>query len=909
MRYIAALSLALLGLFLGHNARAQIPNDQIDRAIEISMKERIARVEGRIVGADVDLETPTFGLPTVWYKFVPPISGKIFSQIQGIGYFMWATAITGDLETDTYTVVAEAGVSTSYNNSGTSINTDNYDVVGGTTYYIGVIRGSQLDARGRGNFDFSYIHVFTAGQISDTFAARTPIGGSKASIRLNLGSLTTEADEPPHSTSAMAPAGKTGWLTITKPIRTLIKLNAKSTTFEPLIAVYSGNALTALTRVAQSTAGGSVKERSATLSFVAEANVPYAIAFDGNANRAGVFTLEFETSAVTPGFIVRPQPQIVQEGASFIMTATVAATGDPVYQWQSRPPGSKTWINLVDDATHAGVTTNILTVSNILLEADGTQYRVRVSDVVGATTSPSALVNVTEFAPATTEVLGNLSIDISNTRLVDDLEGVTFYATGLPRGLVINPATGIISGKVASTVRPGVYRVTYGTIKDGKRSAGKLIRLIEVSPFAPTLTGAFEGLFLDGSSLPIGKLNLRVSTRGDFTGSYFHLALGRTIPIRGSLELNQTDRTAGTPVDSPVTISLGRGLPTYTLEFTLSKPSGADPNQFGSLVAYLKDDTIALVGQTLDGRAVSRATTANPALWAGAYTLVFSEPALVGGAPTVAVPLGSGHATGTISALGALSLRGRLPDNTQFTGTLASSTDADYLIAQRHRSVGGNLSGSISLESQISFDLTSTQYHAASASNSTLYWTKPVSPRDALYPDGFGAFPVRFITLMQPWAKSPGQIATKLGLASSGEMKINIVANISQDSNDALTSRGNVYGLPIDVLLSQTGRLSYVDPAQNATKFALAINSNTGTYTGTYELSEPIVPPATKSAKIRRVTFSGVLLQLASPFQGDVIGSGFAIVPPFDATEKTTSALIDFRAGSSDSPFAESPNP
>jgi hypothetical protein len=239
-----------------------------------------------------------------------------------------------------------------------------------------------------------------------------------------------------------------------------------------------------------------------------------------------------------------------------------------------------------------------------------------------------------------------------------------------------------------------------------------------------------------------------------------------------------------------------------------------------------------------------------------------------------------------------------LADNTVFTANLASSPDATYRISQRVHGPGGKLAGRINLVEKYSDDATTVTYHSDEFANSIVHWIKPARPKDKLYPDGFDGGILSTRILMAPWINPAGQIPAALGLADAGDMKISIVAAVPQDGNDT-----NAYGLPVDVRLSPTGTLSFVEPLANATKFALKITPLTGAFTGTYELAEP--SPSTE--KPRKVTFSGVLFRNSVVFQGDVIGEGFAIVPPLEAGESTTAASIKFLAGPPKSPFDVTP--
>ena len=66
----------------------------------------------------------------------------------------------------------------------------------------------------------------------------------------------------------------------------------------------------------------------------------------------------------------------------------------------------------------------------------------------------------------------NAAISLAVTASDPDGDAVTFSATGLPPGLAINPATGVISGTLSYTSAGTHPRLTV-TASDGTLSAGR----------------------------------------------------------------------------------------------------------------------------------------------------------------------------------------------------------------------------------------------------------------------------------------------------------------------------------------------------------------------------------------------------------------------------------------------------
>lgn len=913
MRYLAALSLALLSASPCWSQGAPV-NDNIANATLLSANQTLNRMTGNVTGVTPDGLTitlpgstvPTAGylLPSVWFKWTAPMDGSVAIQGAGTNFTIWGTTLLSPPVAGVYAAVGTDASSTTYS-SGVSITAYNYDVEAGQTYLCALETGAVSIPN-----TYVYVHRFIQESISDTFSSRSQLGGVDFTVSGNNAAFDQEEGEPDHAQNPITSSDKSAWMTWRSPnARKSVTIEVKSKAFEPLVVIYTGDTLTGLTRVARGNLAVNRDGNTSTVTFVAEDDVDYQIAVDGSKARAGAFSLSLKATTVRPGFLVHPTATIVEQGQTAVFSATASYTGATVsYQWERQIGGKGAWEPLTaDDTTFTGVQTSELTIVTTL-DMNKDRYRVLATDSVGTSPSRSALLTVTEFPAVETEVLGTVNTDIAQGIVPLPSNDGVYFAIGLPRGLTLDPETGVISGVVDA--RPGTYRVLYGSTNGKVRNPEQFVLQIVVAPFSLPLTGSFEALLNDADeSLPAGKLTLKVAQNGRYTGSYYSLAESRTYKFRGTLALDQTARTAGTPIDQPVVVSRGTALAPFNLEFSLAEPSPDTPDSYTVFSAALSDSDDGLIAQANDGAAVKVFTATSPAAWVGNYTLRLTQPTSLGDDAELSLPLGSGYATGSVEAKSsALRLRGRLADNTPFTANLASSPTATYRLAQRVHAVGGSLAGRIVLTEEATANPTLVNYHVGEEADAKLFWVKPQRPKDKLYPEGFGSSPVALTLLMQPWRDPADNFPAALGLAAIGDMKVNIVAVVPQDSNDALTSQANNYSLPIDVQLGATGKFTFVTPATNPTKFSININPASGMFSGSYQLAEPIIPPATRSTLVRKVRFSGVLLQRGSTFFGDVIGDGFAIVPPVEAEEATTSALIDFRAGEPDSPFEIEPD-
>ncbi len=890
---------------------AQPANDRIANAILIPSDKALQRVTGNIRGATRDTDVwiqstdnvTNYNDRSVWYRWEAPISGKMQVQMRGEGFYIWGTTVRGTL--DAQPLIAVGGTNGIWANFSQSWGEYGYDVEGGQTYYTKVEEWGVFSSFT--SYNFLVAQLFQQDPLSDAFATRTRIAGRNFTVNGNNATYTAEDGEPLHGPSMMTPSGKSAWMTWRTTTRSTVTLSTESFAIDTVISVYTGDELTELTRIAQSSLAASLvipgQPRVTRLTFVADPNVDYHFAVDGTRGNGGNFTFGLEATTARPGFLVRPTPTTVYVGDTATFSAVVSGTGEISYQWERYNTETKRWVPIENDSVFTGATTATLTITPTSIDMNGMRLRLATNDDVGPSHSAPVTLTVTELPAVQTEILGTVNQDITlGGNLTPPSNGGTYFVTGLPKGLTFNPETGVISGTVVGA-KPGTYRVVYGSTDGKTRNPKQFVLQIIVAPFSTALLGTFEVL-LDRPSdgLPAGKITLRTATNGNYTGSYFDLAQGRAYSFRGRLELNESARMAGTPIDVPVQISRGRGQAPLSLTFVLSEPMSSDPDTTTTLAAVLRDSVEALVAQGFDGARVASFKSANPAPWAGRYTVRLTDQIVVGPAPA-AVPRGSGYATANINALGTLALRSRLADNTPVTANLASSPQGSYRAAQRVYGPGGSLAGRISLTEEITSDFTTRNYHVGAASGSRLYWQKPARPRDRLYPDGFSdASALGLSFRMQGWANASNAFISRLGLSETGEFKFNIASETV--NNDALTTEFNAYNLPVTAFIAQNGKITY--PEGNSTKFTISFNAATGEFKGSFRLTEPLAPGATKPI-VRTVPFSGVLFQLADTFQGDVIGEGFFLLPPIAPDTLRTSGLIELRAGPPDSPFIVQP--
>jgi hypothetical protein len=82
---------------------------------------------------------------------------------------------------------------------------------------------------------------------NDAFANRASLSGTNVTVSNSLAYATHELDEPLLTDVS---SGQTAWWTWTPPANGIVTLSASSTSFTPLLTIYTGNELTSLTLVA-----------------------------------------------------------------------------------------------------------------------------------------------------------------------------------------------------------------------------------------------------------------------------------------------------------------------------------------------------------------------------------------------------------------------------------------------------------------------------------------------------------------------------------------------------------------------------------------------------------------------------------------------------------------------------------
>jgi PKD repeat protein len=211
---------------------------------------------------------------------------------------------------------------------------------------------------------------------NDMFVNRIPIIGLSASTNGFNANSTKESGEPNHAGNA---GGSSVWWKWTASTNAAVTLDTIGSSFDTLLAVYTGSSVATLTSVASDDDSGG--NGTSKLTFVAISGTEYEIAVDGYGGLSGNITLNLASIPAPPQITSQPQSQTVTAGTTATFNVNAVGAAPLRYQW--RKAG-----NNVANATNSSYT-----IINVQTNHAGT-YSVLVSNSFGSATSVSATLTV-----------------------------------------------------------------------------------------------------------------------------------------------------------------------------------------------------------------------------------------------------------------------------------------------------------------------------------------------------------------------------------------------------------------------------------------------------------------------------------------------------------------------------------
>lgn len=411
----------------------------------------------------------------------------------------------------------------------------------------------------------------------------------------------------------------------------------------------------------------------------------------------------------------------------------------------------------------------------------------------------------------------------------------TFAVTGLPKGLKVTPATGLISGRASAA---GVYVVQVRASNSGGTSATVSVPLA-VKALPATQVGSFTGLISrnDTSNAGLGaQFNLTTTTTGAFT-----------VQVK-----------AGTATKS------AKGF------LSASAPQ-VEINVNGADLALTLDAETGLITGTHGAAAASGWRIVwdkkfNPASRYEGYYSTAMNLADEDDLGVASIPQGVGYTTFTVISAGTVKIAGKSADGQKLTAATTLGPDGQLAVYAPLYAGKGSLAGKWSVNAG------ADGMFMNNTVGGTATWQKPET-KGRTYAAAFG--PVDLSVdggYLGISAKGP----VALGLPDTGDFDIEFEGGgIEQSATGA-----NVTGA------TWTEAYTATMPANNAAAVTLKINKASGAVTGTFNLTET-APPLLR----KKVKFEGQVVRLTN---GEVKAAGFFLLPqiPGEAERATTSPIL-----------------
>ncbi len=306
----------------------------------------------------------------VWYAFTPSINGVVTISTCGSGFDTVLQVYTGSCGALTPVNCGEdngpscSGFEASVSFNGTA----------GTTYRI--LAGGYGGGAGILNI---VARLPMTRPPNDNFASRIPLTGpTNAVIGTNVGA-TKEPGEPNHAGNS---GGKSVWWSWTAPVSGNVSVTTVGSSFDTLLAVYTGTALSNLTGIASN---GQAGTQSAVV-FNSVSGTTYQIAVDGYFGDSGTISLSIIQPTSVPVILIQPTNQTAFLGGTAVFTLAAGGATPLLYQWTKGGvaiPGATNRVLVLDSAQYSDAGLFSAIVSNLAGTTFSTNASLTVNTPLG----------------------------------------------------------------------------------------------------------------------------------------------------------------------------------------------------------------------------------------------------------------------------------------------------------------------------------------------------------------------------------------------------------------------------------------------------------------------------------------------------------------------------------------------
>jgi hypothetical protein len=282
---------------------------------------------------------------------------------------------------------------------------------------------------GAASSDAAVVRVTSATlPFTDAFGSMVDLPGSSGSGTGNNSAATLESGEPQH---ANKDAGQSVWIGWQPGVNGIATISLAGSSFDTLLAVYTGTSLGALTPVASD--DDSAGYFSSAVRFNVTAGTRYRIAVAGLGAVGGQFNFQWaitSTTAPVPMFTAQPESQTVALGGAATFSV-VTAPANAVVQW------------FFNGQELAGATNKVLSIANVDASRVGS-YFARATSAGESATSVVAVLQINDSEGIVEPVLSadkladvlllNRPIRLGSSSAPPTAPGPRAMSTGVTRG-------------------------------------------------------------------------------------------------------------------------------------------------------------------------------------------------------------------------------------------------------------------------------------------------------------------------------------------------------------------------------------------------------------------------------------------------------------------------------------------